>query len=77
MSKKSVKTKKSSQPLRHGQTRRSTVPEVDGLSPTVASLDHNVQLAVSDGPSSVSLLELLNAIGRPVGSNFKPVRPWA
>ena len=69
----SVKTKKSSQPLRRGQTRRSTAPEVDGLSPTVTSLDHNVLMAVSDGPSSLSLHELLSNIGQRVREEIQSV----
>ena len=72
-SKKSVNTKKSSQPLRRGQARRSTAPEVDGLSPTVISLDSNVQLAVSDGPSSLSLHELLSAVGQRVREEMQSV----
>ena len=72
-SRKSVNTKKSSQSFRHCQARRSTTPEVDGLSPTVVSLDSNVQLAVSDGPSSLSLHELLSAVGQRVREEMQSV----
>ena len=72
-SRKSVNTKKSSQPFRRYQARRSTAPEVDGLSPTVVSLDNNVQLAVSGGPSSLSLHELLSAVGQRVREEMQSV----
>ena len=39
-------------------------PEVDGLSFIVESLDHNVLLVVTDGPSPLSLHDLLSAISQ-------------
>ena len=69
-SRKSVNTKKSSQPFRRCQARRSTAPEVDGLSPTVVSLDSNVQLEVSD---TLSLHELLSAVGQRVREEMQSV----
>ena len=59
--------------LRRSQAWRSTAPEVDGLSPTVVSLDSNVQLEVSDRPSLLSLHELLSAVGQRVREEMQSI----